>query len=217
MIGGGDPAPAFALPAVNRPGTVELAAFRDRTHVLLGLLRGIYCPFCSRHLAQIETVAAEVRESGVTTVVVMTTPAERARLYIRHRPLSAILASDPEMTVHRAFGLPRPERGEGPTVWPRTLGAADYASTRSNPTGEFAEPVPLSDAGTLLNRVDGFAMDEGDAREAQAIWNQLSGMYLIDRAGLVRWRFIEAEAGPAGIGQTPAPALLRQTVLAALA
>jgi len=60
-------------------------------------------------------------------------------------------------------------------------------------------------------------MDEGDAREAQAIWNQLSGMYLIDRAGLVRWRFIEAEAGPAGIGQTPAPALLRQTVLAALA
>ena len=38
----GDPAPDFALPAVNRDGQVSLDDFRGRSPVLLGLFRGLH-------------------------------------------------------------------------------------------------------------------------------------------------------------------------------
>jgi peroxiredoxin len=38
----GDPAPSFALPAVNRDGTVSLDDYRGRSPVLVGLFRGLH-------------------------------------------------------------------------------------------------------------------------------------------------------------------------------
>ncbi len=38
----GDPAPHFALPAVNREGQVSLDDFRGRSPLLLGLFRGLH-------------------------------------------------------------------------------------------------------------------------------------------------------------------------------
>ena len=38
----GDPAPDFALPAVNREGQVSLADYRGRSPVLIGLFRGLH-------------------------------------------------------------------------------------------------------------------------------------------------------------------------------
>ena len=38
----GEPAPDFTLPAADREGTVSLAAYRDRSPVLLALFRGLY-------------------------------------------------------------------------------------------------------------------------------------------------------------------------------
>ena len=38
----GDPAPPFALPAINREGQVSLADYRGRTPVLIGLFRGLH-------------------------------------------------------------------------------------------------------------------------------------------------------------------------------
>jgi len=38
----GDPAPHFALPAVNREGQVSLDDYRGRSPVLLGLFRGLH-------------------------------------------------------------------------------------------------------------------------------------------------------------------------------
>ena len=38
----GDPAPAFALPAVNREGQVSLDDYRGRSPVLVGLFRGLH-------------------------------------------------------------------------------------------------------------------------------------------------------------------------------
>jgi peroxiredoxin len=38
----GDPAPDFVLPAAHADGTVSLAQYRDRSAVLLALLRGLY-------------------------------------------------------------------------------------------------------------------------------------------------------------------------------
>jgi peroxiredoxin len=38
----GDPAPFFALPAVNREGHVSLDDYRGRSPVLVGLFRGLH-------------------------------------------------------------------------------------------------------------------------------------------------------------------------------
>ena len=38
----GDPAPPFALPAVNREGQVSLDDYRGRSPVLVGLFRGLH-------------------------------------------------------------------------------------------------------------------------------------------------------------------------------
>ena len=38
----GDPAPNFALPAVNREGQVSLGDYRGRSPVLVGLFRGLH-------------------------------------------------------------------------------------------------------------------------------------------------------------------------------
>ena len=46
----------------------------------------------------------------------------------------------------------------------------------------------------------------------QRTWNQLTGLFLIDRSGIVRWAFVEAAVasgippandGPAGMGRYP--------------
>ena len=47
-------------------------------------------------------------------------------------------------------------------------------------------------------------------------WNQLAGLFLIDRTGIIRWVFVEATDGPAGIGTYPPEAeivILVQTLL----
>ncbi|OGL20675.1 MAG: hypothetical protein A3K12_04675 [Candidatus Rokubacteria bacterium RIFCSPLOWO2_12_FULL_71_19] len=58
----GDPAPDFSLPSVNRDGVVGLADYRGRTPVFLGLYRGLHCPFCRRHLAQLDLTREKLEQ-----------------------------------------------------------------------------------------------------------------------------------------------------------
>jgi alkyl hydroperoxide reductase subunit AhpC len=47
-------------------------------------------------------------------------------------------------------------------------------------------------------------------------WNQLAGLFLIDRTGIIRWVFVEATEGAAGIGKYAPEAqivVLAQTLL----
>src|SRR5207253_5963226 len=49
----GEPAPGFTLPAANREGgMVSLADLHGRPFVL-GLFRGLHCPFCRRQVRQL--------------------------------------------------------------------------------------------------------------------------------------------------------------------
>jgi peroxiredoxin len=48
----GESAPGFRLAAINREGLVSLDAYRGRP-LLLGLFRGLHCPFCRRQIAQL--------------------------------------------------------------------------------------------------------------------------------------------------------------------
>ena len=75
----GDPAPAFTLPAVNREGQVSLDDYRGRSPVLVGLFRGLHCPFCRRQVVQLGTTQEKLKAMGVETMAVVNTPLERAR------------------------------------------------------------------------------------------------------------------------------------------
>src|SRR6478735_3988875 len=107
-ISPGEPAPDFTLPAVDGSGTVSLADYRGKTPLFLALFVGLWCPFCRRAIAQVGTTEQALKASGVETLGVVATPPENARLYFKFRPTRFRLAADPELTTHRAFGLPKP-------------------------------------------------------------------------------------------------------------
>jgi peroxiredoxin len=57
----GDTAPDFVLPAVNHDGSVALADYRGKSPVLLAMMRGLYCAFCRRHIAQLGTTRQKLQ------------------------------------------------------------------------------------------------------------------------------------------------------------
>lgn len=199
----GEAVPEFSVPAITRDGDIGLGDYRGRSPLMLGLFRGVYCPFCRRHIAMLDAIGRKLRHLGIETLAIVTTPVERARTYFRYRPTKMTLASDPAMSVHRALRLPSQKETEGPMQWPHTVNFKEVDTYLINPGDELAEAVPASQAGRLLDRKDGFTYEAGDSDEAQATWNQLGGLFLIDADGIVRWAYVEAMAGPADIGAFP--------------
>src|SRR4029450_1202851 len=103
----GDRAPNVVFDAISREGKVPLDDFRGRSPLLVGLFRGLHCPFCRRHVAAMAQPNPSLKEKGIECLAVVKTPVERARLYFRYHPLPDLLAaSDPQGASHRAFGLP---------------------------------------------------------------------------------------------------------------
>jgi peroxiredoxin len=189
----GDPAPSFALPAVNREGQVSLDDYRGRHPVLVGLFRGLHCPFCRRQLVQLGTTQDKLKALGVETMAVVNTPQSRARLYFNYRPARVLLGADPEASTHRAFGLPAPVivEDDSATSWPRNATMGQLLAMKMNPTGELPEPQHPFAAMEVLNKKDGFEMTEVDGQIAHAHGTQMTGHFLIDRDGIIRWEHIE--------------------------
>ncbi|MEJ2173651.1 MAG: peroxiredoxin-like family protein [bacterium] len=190
----GDSAPQFVLPAVNREGEVSLDDYRGRSPVLVGLFRGLHCPFCRRQVVQLGTLHGKLKALGVETVAVVNTPLERARLYFKHRPAQVLLAADPEAATHRSFGIPAGQFVEDPSqaTWPTKWTITQLQATRINPTGELPEPLDPFAANDALNQREGFEPNEIDQQVAAAHGTQLAGYFLMDRDGIIRWLFIEA-------------------------
>ena len=190
----GDPAPAFALPAVGREGQVSLDDYRGRSPVLIGLFRGLHCPFCRRQLVQLGTTQDKLKAVGVETMAVVNTPLERARLYFKYRPARVLLTADPEATTHRSFGLPAGTlvADESQAVWAQgTFTMGQLQASLVNPTGELPEPQNVLMANETLNKKDGFELTEIDKQIAATHAFQLAGHFLIDREGIIRWLQIE--------------------------
>ena len=178
----GDPAPDFELPAADRDGVVRLADYRGQGPVLLAVLRGLYCPFCRRHLTQLGELAEPLRDAGLAVLGIVVATADRARLYFRFRSARFPIAVDPDRATHRAYGLPEVART------PRLAQVVERAAQ------EFARelniqvaPERLSDA---VKGFDGFVPLPSDVTESQAPL-QMSGHFLVDREGIVRWTSVE--------------------------
>ena len=202
----GDPAPHFELPAVNREGQVSLDDYRGRSPVLVGLFRGLHCPFCRRQLAQLGTTQEKLKAVGAETMAVVNTPLERARLYYKYRPARVLLTADPEAATHRAFRVPEGTlvEKESEASWSQgkvTMGQLQAA--RINPTGELPTPQNPFEAMATLNKRDGFEATEVDNQIAMTHGLQLSGHFLIDRDGIIRWQHIEALEGIGDLSKFP--------------
>jgi hypothetical protein len=70
-------------------------------------------------------------------------------------------------------------------------------------------PVQSGQAYAAIDRLDGFEKVETDDTDMQRHQAQLTGQFLLDRDGVVRWASIEcASDGLAGIGRFPPEAEL---------
>jgi len=195
----GDQAPSFALPAVNRDGQVGLDDYRGKAPVLVALFRGVHCPFCRRHVVQLGMTREKLARQGVETLVIVNTPAERARQYFQYRPTPVLLAADPEVRTHQAFGLPKvvlvPDDTDPATLhWPQAT-MAQFLAPRFNPNGELPEAKNIVEASEMLNRKDGFEPNEVDQQIMAAHGTQVEGEFLIDVHGTVRWTYVEGAGG----------------------
>jgi peroxiredoxin len=191
----GDRAPDFTVPAVHEDRTISLADYRGKTPVLLGLFRGLYCPFCRRSMAQMAATSDHLRSRGVESLAIVGTELDNARLYFKFRPTRLALGADPHLTTHRSYGVPRPE----PTPEMMQM----MQDTYINPTGELPAPLPVPAAGAALAKLDGYQPTATDQREQESTFTQLKGQFLIDRDGIVRWSHIECSEGLSGMGKFP--------------
>ncbi|HKQ22939.1 MAG TPA: redoxin domain-containing protein [Burkholderiales bacterium] len=193
----GEAAPNFSLPAIDRDGTVSLTDYRGKAPLLLGLFRGLYCPFCRRHIAQMSLEREKLLAAGIDTLAIVATKLEHARLYFRFHPARVPLAADPAMIALRAFSVPKPP------ITPEVLQACQTIYV--DPFRELPEPVPVLEIAGKLNELDGYEMNQTDQEDYQQQGgggNQLIGRFLIDRDGIVRWVDIEcAKNGVADLGK----------------
>jgi peroxiredoxin len=194
-IAPGELAPEFTLPAVAGGTPVSLADYRGKSSVFLALMIGLWCPFCRRHIAQLGAAESKLKEAGADSLAIVATPLENAQLYFKFRPTRLRLAADPELSTHRAYGVPKP------AVTPDLLQAME--NTRINPTGELPQPLPVAEAAAAIAKLDSYPETATDQADMQRQWPQLKGQFLIDREGIVRWANIECSDGMEGVGKFP--------------
>jgi peroxiredoxin len=194
----GDPAPEFTLPLANRDGTVSLGDYRGKKPLLLAIFRGLNCAFCRRHIAQLGSTEDRLREAGVDILAVTATPLDRARLYLRYRPVKVALAADPDMTTHRVYGLP----GLSFTAELQSWLVSKYRGLARDMGAPLSETVSYPEAVEALGRLDDFEMtppDWGDRRRGEG----LIGQFLIDPGGIVRWSHVEGSTEATGLAGFP--------------
>jgi len=192
----GDRAPNIVLDAITREGKIAIDDFRGQRPVLVGLYRGLHCPFCRRHIAALSQLTPALNERGIESLTVVNTPIERARLYFRYHPMPALLAaSDPERASHRAFGLPNMQFTENDSAWPHKVTMDEAMSMRVDIPGELPEPMNPFAAFELLNKQDNYEVTDVDQQMMATGIAQLIGQFLLDRDGVVRWTFTELGDG----------------------
>ena len=94
----GEHAPDFAVPAVHEERRFRWRTTAGKTPLLLGLFRGLYCPFCRRALAQMATTSERLKSLGVDSLAIVGTELDNARLYFKFRPTRMALGADPQLT-----------------------------------------------------------------------------------------------------------------------
>jgi len=114
--------------------------------------------------------------------------------------MKVLLAADPEMVTHQAYGLP--------TVQPTAELGERLRSMYLGLAREMNAPLPetasMTDAVNSVGRLDGFEMTDADWDARRRHAGQLVAQFLVDRHGVVRWVNVEGTGeGPMGLGSFP--------------
>lgn len=156
---------------------------------------------------QLAGLQPKLEALGIKALGVLSSDEERARVYFRARPTSLALAADATRSVHRAFRVPflsivSREAAVGPG-WPQQATFEELRRVKLDPGGELGAPTPVPEARVELNRRDGFEMTFED-EHMRAQGHQWLGLFLIDRDGIIRWRWVEAMHSPETVRTFPA-------------
>ncbi len=200
FVGVGDAAPDFVVPMANRVGSVSLADYRGKIPLLLALFRGLGCAFCRQHIAQLGVTRDKLIDEGVDVLAITASPLDRVKHYLQYRPVKVALAADSEHGTHERYGLPTPfERGISMEALQEWF-ATKYTAIARARGGTIPASASWTEIVELANRLDGFEMTE-DERLAKR-GGILTGQFLIDAQGVVRWTNLE-EATMTGLGGFP--------------
>jgi hypothetical protein len=194
------------LNGITSEGEIRLEDFLGKSGLFLNVVRGLHCPFCRRYLTQLADTEPKLKETGVETLVVVSTTPHRAQMYLRYRPSPLLIASDPETQVHQIYGLPRFRVSEEPDDWPSNLSMTSFGTPVPDPSGEFSESATIPETVAKLNEKDSYETLEGEAEIDIAPFGEgvlLEGRFMIDRGGIVRWTHVEAQDGPQELMKPP--------------
>ena len=209
----GDRAPNIVLDAITRQGKVSIDEFRGQRPVLVGLFRGLHCPFCRRQIASMASLAGDLQETGDRQP-------DRGEHADRARPAVLPLSSAAEPARGIGSGAdfaPRIwpaefEFTESENAWPYKVSMGAVNSMRME-MPRSPEPMDPFAAVEYLDKADGYEFTEADRQMIAGGEGQLVGEFLLDRDGVVRWCFTEvADDGRNMFGIPP-----RQEVMSAAA
>jgi hypothetical protein len=134
----------------------------------------------------LSTTAKKLEALGVRTLGVMATTPDKARLFFRFRPPRIPIGCDPDLATHRAYGVPNVP--VTPELW-QAVQVAAVNELRHIGRGE----VPAEEAYEALGQLDGYTRTEDDMADFERHRAQLTGQFLMDRDGIVRWAHVEDE------------------------
>lgn len=84
---------------------VNLRAAVSKQPTILIFYRGGWCPYCSRHLADLQKIEDELYEIGYQILAVSADRPEKLKATLQKNELDYTLLSDSPMTAAKAFGL----------------------------------------------------------------------------------------------------------------
>lgn len=164
----GEPARPLRLPSAQG-GEVSLADYKGRGPVVLWFTKGMACPFCRQQMSQLARAYPLIKARAGEVLEVTNSTLARGERYARQFKLPFPYLCDPEGTARAAWGLET--RSHGPAYYAKAFLAGMKTEPVANDYGNF-KPA-LGEFPKLLSDDD-------------------MGLFIIDRAGVVRY----ALAGP---------------------
>ena len=160
----GQPAPSFRLPA-GQGGEVSPEDYRGRSHLVVWFTKGMACPFCRSQMSLFARGMDRLKAAGTEVIQVTPTKLDRARYYVQNFRVPFPYLCDPELSVYQAWGLGTRSHS---LLW--YLKKFQAGSKITPPPSEVGDPkTKLTEFPTLLSDTD-------------------SGMFVVDREGIVRYR-----------------------------
>lgn len=103
-LGEGKTAPNVEFHTVDGEKT-DLNTVRDGQPVVLVFYRGGWCPYCNRHLSELQAVEDDLKDKGWKIVAVSPDRPEKLRESLKELEVDYTLLSDSDMSAAQAFGV----------------------------------------------------------------------------------------------------------------